>query len=160
MTNNLPAFGPYENERQTYTEPMPQAVRQLHDTGQVRSGDPDRIVRDTVAGHLLRACDDAGVDLGAYDRRVLLSLSVGEKSTAQVLIGLISRAYAAGRAAGPAHVTTVTPAPEPGPGDDWLGDGFSSTWTCTCGDGSDRPLATSMIERQAREHEEQAGDAR
>lgn len=92
-------FGPYENERQAMAEPMPQAVRALHDAGQVKSGDPDHLVRDTIAGHLLRACDDAGVDLGAYDRRVLVGLAIDETSTCQVLIGLITRAYAAGREA-------------------------------------------------------------
>jgi hypothetical protein len=88
-------FGPYENERQTSTEPMPQAVRTLHDAGRVKSGDPDRVVRDTILGHLLHACEDTGMDLGAYDRRVIVWLSGGEVSTAQVVIGLISRAYAA-----------------------------------------------------------------
>jgi hypothetical protein len=95
----MDTFGPYEQERDTYTEPMPRAVRALHDTGQARSGDPDRLVRNTILDHLLRACEDAGVELGGHDRRTLGWLVNGETSAAQVLIGLISRAYAAGQAA-------------------------------------------------------------
>lgn len=83
-------FGPYENERQALAEPMPQAVRNIQDAD---------TIRDTITGHLLRACDQAGIDLGAYDHRTLIWLADGETSTAQVLIGLISRAYAAGQEA-------------------------------------------------------------
>lgn len=93
----MTSFGPYDDERQALAEPMPRAVRALHDAGRVQSGDPDRLVRDTICGHLVHACENTGMELGDYDRRVLVWLSRGETSTAQVLIGLISRAYEAGR---------------------------------------------------------------
>ncbi|MFE3173127.1 hypothetical protein ACFXPA_49120 [Amycolatopsis sp. NPDC059090] len=52
--------GPYERETDTYDEPMPRAVHELHVAGRVRSGDPEHLVRDTVMGHLTAACRDAG----------------------------------------------------------------------------------------------------
>jgi hypothetical protein len=90
-------FGPYETEQQTHAEPMPQAVRTLHRTGRVRSGDPDRLVQATVLHHLLDACHATGVALGARDLLTLEWLARGDTSSAQVVIGLITRAYAAGR---------------------------------------------------------------
>lgn len=95
-------MGPYDTERQALDEPLGQAVRSLHDTGQVRSGDPDRLVRGTVLDHLTDACAAAGVELGDYDRRVLAWLAGGvETAVVQVVIGLITRA-----AAGAAPVST------------------------------------------------------
>ena len=46
------------------------------------------------------ACTAAGVELGAFDRRVLAWLSGWEPETCAVIAGLVTRAYAAGRAAG------------------------------------------------------------
>ncbi|GGK89456.1 hypothetical protein [Mangrovihabitans endophyticus] len=96
MTAGHGPAGPYRCERDAAAAAMPRAVRALHDAGRVRAGDPERLVRDTIAGHLLHACEDTGMELGDYDRRVLVWLSRGEPATAQVLIGLISRAYQAG----------------------------------------------------------------
>jgi hypothetical protein len=90
------AWGPYASEEEMLREPMPQAVRHLHVSGQTRSGDPDRLVRTTVERHLLDACADSHVELGAYDRRILAWLSDTDYSAAQVVIGLIRRAYASG----------------------------------------------------------------
>lgn len=92
-------FGPYETESQTWAEPMPSHLRSLHDAGLIRSGDPDHVARDAVLSHLEAACDESGVELGAYDRRILTWLAGGEEGATQVVIGLIRRAYAAGRAA-------------------------------------------------------------
>jgi hypothetical protein len=78
---------------------MPREVAALHNAGRVRSGDPDRLVRDTVLRHLERACADTGVRLGALDRRKLEWLAGWEPTTAQVFIGLIYRAHKAGRLA-------------------------------------------------------------
>lgn len=89
-------YGPYDLEEQTYVEPMPTAVTALHDSGRVRSGDPDRLVRDTQARALLAAVLDAGVEIGEFDRRILVWLAGWEPSTVQVLIGIISRAGARG----------------------------------------------------------------
>jgi hypothetical protein len=90
------SIGPYETERDTRQEPMPQQVRALradhhHDRSMWQ------VVRDTVERHLLDACASAGVDLGDYDRRIITWLAEGEIATAQVVIGLITRARAAGR---------------------------------------------------------------
>lgn len=92
-------FGPYRSELDALAEPMPREVTALHGAGRVRSGDPDRLVRDTVLRHLLAACEAAGVEVGAFDRRILDWLAGWETSTCQVLIGLISRAHAGGLAA-------------------------------------------------------------
>ncbi|MBG0819108.1 hypothetical protein [Planomonospora sp. ID82291] len=88
--------GPYETERETRGEPMPKAVSALHDAGTVKSGDPDRVVRGTKEAALLQACEAAGVELGAHDRGVIAWLSEWETSTVQAVIGLITRAGAAG----------------------------------------------------------------
>ena len=91
-------YGPYERETDTYSEPMPAAVKALHDADRVRTGDPEHLVRDTVMEHLAAACAAAGVELGDYDRRVLLWLAGWESQVVQVLIGMVTRAHAAGRA--------------------------------------------------------------
>lgn len=91
--------GPYESERDTWGEPMPREVSRLHEQGRVRSGDPERLEQRTMLRHLLAACQDAGVVLGAYDRQVLEGLCRWEPSKVQVVIGLVERAYEAGQAA-------------------------------------------------------------
>jgi hypothetical protein len=82
------AFGPYRTEGDTYREPLHVAWTALNQ-GPVRS-------RDLKLDHLRQACADAGVELGAYDDRILTWLAGYEPSVVQVFIGLISRAYAAG----------------------------------------------------------------
>jgi hypothetical protein len=89
--------GPYRTERDALAEPMPREVAALHDAGRVRSGDPDWLVRDTVLRHLIDVCAASGVELGAYDRGILTWIAGWEASTAQVLLDLVARAYAAGR---------------------------------------------------------------
>lgn len=91
-------FGPYNSEVEARREPMPAAVGALHQSGRVRSGDPDQLVHNLTLDHLLGACRDAGVELGLYDQRVLHWLCRWEDTTVQVVIGLVTRAYAAGRA--------------------------------------------------------------
>lgn len=91
--------GPYETEAQAHAEPMPRELSRLHAEDRIRSGDPDRLARNTVLKALLDACEAAGVEVGAFDRRTLAWLADTEGSTAQVVIGLITRAYAAGREA-------------------------------------------------------------
>lgn len=98
------AFGPYETEQQTWAEPMPRELRDLHDADRIRSGDPDHVARDAVLRHLLAACAESDVELGAFDHRILTWLAGGEDSTAQVVIGLIRRAHAAGREQGRAEL--------------------------------------------------------
>ncbi len=90
--------GPYERETDTYTEPMLREVRALHAALKVPSGDPEHTVRDTVMGHLTAACRDVGIELGAFDRQTLDRLACSDEAAAQAVIGLITRAHAAGRA--------------------------------------------------------------
>src|SRR5215207_6129414 len=97
--------GPYQTETEVHAEPMPREIAALHRAGRVRSGDPDRLVHDTVLRHLIAACDDAGVELGAVDRRTLDWLVGWEPATVQLIIDLIRCAHAAGRAG----VTTAGP---------------------------------------------------
>jgi hypothetical protein len=85
-------MGPYDTELQALSEPMPLAVDALHDAGLVRSGDPERLVPNTVLTYLLAACEEAGVEVGAYDRQVLEWLAGWEPAAAQIVIGLITRA--------------------------------------------------------------------
>lgn len=92
-------MGPYDTEAATLAEPMPRELSRLHAEDRIRSGDPDRLARNTVLKALLNACENAGVEVGAYDLRTLAWLAGMEDSAAQVIIGLISRAYAAGREA-------------------------------------------------------------
>jgi hypothetical protein len=89
--------GPYRTERETYVEPMCREVSELHRANRVRSGDPARLVRDTVLRHLVATCEAAGVELGDYDLRILAWLARGETSAAQVVLDLIGRAHAAGQ---------------------------------------------------------------
>lgn len=90
-------MGPYDTERQVSAEPLPREVAALHDAGRVRSGDPDRLVRNTVLRHLTAAFDEAGVPLGAYDLRLLGWLADWEPTTTQQVIDWIRRAHAAGQ---------------------------------------------------------------
>jgi hypothetical protein len=86
MTTIAP--GPYDTEQSTYTAPL------LVETATATPGGGvfTRINRD----HLLVACQDLGVELGAFDVRILHWLAGYEAATVQVVIGLIGRAYAAG----------------------------------------------------------------
>lgn len=97
-------MGPYETERQARNEPMPRAVTGLHQAGRVRSGDPDRLVRDTVLRHLDQACEATGVEMAAFDRSMLAWLANWEPENVQVVIGMITRAYTAGAAWAIHHV--------------------------------------------------------
>lgn len=89
---------PYEREIDTYTEPMLREVRGLHAARRVPSGDPEHIIRDTVMGYLTAACQDAGGELGEFDRQALKLLADSNDATAQAVLGLITRAHEAGRA--------------------------------------------------------------
>jgi len=85
LNNPPPVFGPYETELATYGAPLVRTVTQS-DTANRQ--------------HLLEACKNAGVDLGTFDASIVAWLARWEPATVQVVIGLISRAYAAGVKAG------------------------------------------------------------
>lgn len=85
-------MGPYSTEEAAAAEAMPRAVALLHSSGLVRSGDPDGLVRRAQLAALIGTCEAVGVDLGAYDVRVLEWLARGEACAVQVVAGLIARA--------------------------------------------------------------------
>lgn len=84
--------GPYELERDTDASPLLREVAGVT---------PGRGAYELIVmRHLVGAARAANVDLGAYDVRVLSWLADRAPETAQVVIGLVSRAYAAGQKEG------------------------------------------------------------
>ena len=71
--------GPYETIRQAYAD-----IRSI--------GRSD----EALQLRLIEACQDAGVRLGVYDRRILAWLAGWEPETVQVIAGLIRRAAQGG----------------------------------------------------------------
>lgn len=94
-------FGPYETEAAAAAEPLAEAVRVLHRNGHTVHA-LAWAVRELQTSFLREACADAGVALGRHDERILAWLSLYPPATVQVVIGLISRAHAAGVRAGEA----------------------------------------------------------
>ena len=90
--------GPYEtlNDAATAAEPMMREARvrweAQFEPGTRRSGDPGQVLATTRLAYLERACKDAGVELGAFERQRLLWLAGGEQETFQLIIGLVARA--------------------------------------------------------------------
>ena len=86
--------GPFESEREARELPAVQAIYRAF------RADPG-VGRMAPHNHkmLIGACVAASVELGAYDRRILLWLSGWEPETCAVIAGLITRAHdAAGNA--------------------------------------------------------------
>jgi hypothetical protein len=88
-----PAAGPFETERQASASPQVCAVYEAFDRNPHVGG-------MAVDNHkmLCEALTAAGVELGAWDHRILLWLAGYEPSTCAVIAGLISRAHQAGGA--------------------------------------------------------------
>lgn len=84
--------GPFETEREARELPAVQAVYEAFraDAGVGRMAPHIRRMLD-------EACAAAGVDLGAYDHRIVQWLAGWEPETCAVVAGLITRAYEAGR---------------------------------------------------------------
>ncbi|SNR34961.1 hypothetical protein [Actinomadura mexicana] len=82
MSTNLPAdVGPYETENQAA------------DTTRDAYGHPGAgHMKAFNRGRLTDACEAAGVELGAYDLRILEWLTVWEPEVVAVVAGLIVRA--------------------------------------------------------------------
>ncbi|TMR22048.1 hypothetical protein ETD86_12810 [Nonomuraea turkmeniaca] len=91
--------GPFNSDADTYSTPVFQEWRELIRSSQVKSGDPDGLAHEVKQRHMLEACKQAGVELGALDRSVIAWLANYEATTSAVIVGIISRAHAAGRAA-------------------------------------------------------------
>jgi hypothetical protein len=86
--------GPFETEREAAAAPAVPAVCAAY------GADPGA---GKMAAHnlamLRQACEAAGLELGAFDRRVLAWLAGFERATCAVVAGIITRAAAGGRAA-------------------------------------------------------------
>jgi len=84
----------YETERQASKE-----FRSVYDAlpRPPAAGEVTRI----NAQLLSRACTDAHVELGSYDRKILQWLAGWEPGTVGVVIGLVARAHASGQAGRP-----------------------------------------------------------
>jgi hypothetical protein len=79
--------GPFETEDQALAAPTVRAVG-AYEVG-VTS------LRDGAADLLLSACEEAGVTLGHYDRRILVWLAGFEPQAAAAVAGVITRAAVA-----------------------------------------------------------------
>ncbi|TDC58577.1 hypothetical protein E1281_01090 [Actinomadura sp. KC345] len=83
---NLPTdVGPYETGRQAADTCSGAYIAARTDLGTLAQFNRDR---------LTGACEAAGVELGAYDRRILDWLSGWEPEVVAVVVGLIARAGA------------------------------------------------------------------
>ena len=87
MPNPANDHGPFESESQTLATPAVRAVYGAYEAG-ITS------LRDGAADLLLSACEQAGVTLGAYDRRILVWLAGFEPQAATAFAGVIVRAAA------------------------------------------------------------------
>ena len=85
--------GPYQTEAEARGNP---AVQEIHAAFRADPGVGK--MAPLINAMLVDACTMAGVELGAFDRRVLSWLSGWEPETAAVIAGLITRAHDAGRA--------------------------------------------------------------
>jgi hypothetical protein len=84
MSDQKPrTFGPYASERE--------AIADAQDVLRLNPGVEWDLA---TAAKVRQACADAGVDLGAYDERVIDWLARWEPQAVQVIVGLISRAGA------------------------------------------------------------------
>lgn len=92
-TTTVRAAGPYDTEQQARTSPEVRAIWQA-----VAEDSRRGVIAEGNAAMLGRALDAAGVQLGAYDRRIVSWLGIWEPQVCAVIAGLISRA-AAGRSA-------------------------------------------------------------
>lgn len=86
------ASGPYEDERQARTDVADIYLRAQHSVRREVLGEANHAL-------LSDACERTGLTLGAYDARILAWLAGWEPQMCAVIVGLITRAHAAGRAA-------------------------------------------------------------
>lgn len=82
--------GPYESEDDARMVPAVQAVYEAFDA----SPGAGRMAPHNLA-MLTAACEAAGIEMGAYDRRILAWLSGWEPQTCAVIAGIIRRAHEA-----------------------------------------------------------------
>lgn len=87
MPNVMSDHGPFESEDQARTTAAVRAIYEAYRAG-ITS------LHDGSAELLLSACEQAGVTLGAYDRRILSWLAGFEPQAAAAVAGIINRAAA------------------------------------------------------------------
>lgn len=97
------APGPYETETQAHAD-----CRDVYDQAHTQ---PQGAMWRSNEERLLAACKAAGVELGAYDARILSWLAVWEPTTVQVLIGVIDRARAGAELAVAEEIATALESP-------------------------------------------------
>ncbi|HUZ38371.1 MAG TPA: hypothetical protein VMV17_18765 [Streptosporangiaceae bacterium] len=85
--------GPFETERQARETPAVQAVYRAFDAAPRQGG-----MNEPSHKLLCEALTAAGVELGAYDHRIVRWLAGWEPETCAVIAGLVTRAHAAGAA--------------------------------------------------------------
>jgi hypothetical protein len=96
----MPDNGPFETVDAARMTP---AARAIYDTMRASH---ERGAADAMCTALIvSACDAAGVELGAYDERILAWMGNWEPQTCQVIAGLITRASEAARHPEPGTVT-------------------------------------------------------
>jgi hypothetical protein len=94
MSERQTVHGPYETDSDAMRDAA--HVHQAYRAAGGQRGLMDRINEDLLLG----ALREAGVELGAYDRRIAGWLSDWEPHVVQVLLGWLERAHAAGHCAG------------------------------------------------------------
>jgi hypothetical protein len=85
--------GPFQTEREALDLP---AVRAIYDA--MRASHRRGVMREPSRQLLGEACAAAGVEVGAYDDRILVWLAGFRPQECAVIAGLITRAHEAGRA--------------------------------------------------------------
>lgn len=93
----MTGWGPFETRDEASHHP---AVREIHEKRHQWTGPVTRETREAdeamISALILGACDEAGVTLGAYDRRIVEWLSGWEPEVVAVIAGLIRRTAAQG----------------------------------------------------------------
>lgn len=80
----MPDHGPFETEDEARTTPAVRAVYEAY-----------REAKSSLSGTpiIAAACEAAGIELGAYDARILAWMRNWEPATCAVIAGLIARAW-------------------------------------------------------------------
>jgi hypothetical protein len=91
----VPPLGPFETELDAIRHPAVQAIYAA-----MRASTRRGVMAEEGRRMLAEACEAAGVELGAYDHRIILWLAGFEPAACAVVAGLIARASRRGAAAG------------------------------------------------------------
>lgn len=89
-------LGPYDTEDKAYEDARASWYDRDRAVNRPAGGNPMDAARGQAYEALLNECASAGIELGKYDRAVLVWLADMEIGTAQVVLGLLRRARLAG----------------------------------------------------------------